>query len=216
MKGKEKLMLVAALILLVAALALLLWVYTMENRQMEPSQIIEIVPMATATPSDVPMMEPAPTPTAPAQSPTPVPTASAAQQTAPIKATDDSRFCTLTIRNTDVKVAYGVDEATLKKSPGWLTTSASPGEDGMCVIYGHRNRSHLRVLEKVEHGDAITVTMAGGTVCTYTVTDIQIYENTADLRLPLTEGKTICLVTCYPFRYSGSAPGKCVVVGRIS
>ena len=98
----------------------------------------------------------------------------------------------------------------MEKTPGWLTTSALPGEDGMCVVYGHRNRNHLKVLEKVERGDAITVTMDGA-VYTYTVSDITIYESTDDLRLALVDGRTLVLVTCYPFRYSGHAPGKCLV-----
>lgn len=119
-------------------------------------------------------------------------------------------FFTLSILNDTISVAYGVEENTLEKTPGWLTTSALPGEDGMCVVYGHRNRNHLKVLEKVERGDAITVTMDGA-VYTYTVSDITIYESTDDLRLPLVDGRTLVLVTCYPFRYSGHAPGKCLV-----
>ena len=103
----------------------------------------------------------------------------------------------------------------MDKTPGWLTTSVLPGEDGMCVVYGHRNRNHLKVLEDVKRGDAITVTMDGGTVYTYTVSGITIYEKTADLSLPVMDGKTLVLVTCYPFRYSGHAPGKCVVEAKI-
>ena len=53
-----------------------------------------------------------------------------------------------------------------------------------------------------------------GTVYIYTVSDITICENTADLSLPVMDGKTFVLVTCYPFRYSGHAPGKCVVTAR--
>ncbi|MCL2670734.1 MAG: hypothetical protein FWF10_01700 [Clostridiales bacterium] len=30
-------------------------------------------------------------------------------------------------------------------------------------------------------------------------------------KLPAADGKTLVLVTCYPFRYSGHAPGKCIV-----
>lgn len=75
----------------------------------------------------------------------------------------------------------------------------------MCVVYGHRNRSHLKVLETVKRGDAITVTMDGKTYI-YTVSDVTIYESTFDLRLPTVDGKTLALVTCYPFRYSGHAP----------
>lgn len=85
----------------------------------------------------------------------------------------------------------------------------------MCVVYGHRNRTHLRVLEKVELGDTITVTMKDKTVYTYTVSDIKIYENTADFKLPATDGKALMLATCYPFRYSGNAPGKYVITAVI-
>ena len=53
----------------------------------------------------------------------------------------------LTIHGKEISVAYGVSEETLKKSPGWLTTSAFPGENGMCVVYGHSNRNYLRILE---------------------------------------------------------------------
>jgi len=174
----------------------------------EPQPVVtpEVVVLQTAVPTATPEPIPTPAPTEEAKE-TPTSTKKLTSNT------QSSAAFTLKILGRKISVAHGVDETTLDKTPGWLTTSASPGQDGMCVVYGHRNRTHLRVLEKVECGDAITAIMPDGTVYTYTVSDIQIYENTADLRLPLTEGKTICLVTCYPFRYSGSAPGKCVVLG---
>lgn len=147
----------------------------------------------------------------PVQTPaeTPMPTVKPAQ----VEQGNSEAF-QLNIKGKTISVAHGVEEATLKDTPGWLTTSAHPGEDGMCVVYGHRNRTHLRVLEKVEVGDPITVTTAEGATYTYTVTDILIFEKTEDMRLPICDGKAMVLVTCYPFRYSGSAPGKCVVVGK--
>lgn len=66
-----------------------------------------------------------------------------------------------------------------------------------------------------EVGDSIKVTMADGTVYTYAITNITIYESTSEWTLPATEGKTLVLVTCYPFQYSGHAPGKCVVTARL-
>ena len=60
----------------------------------------------------------------------------------------------------------------------------------------------------------ISLSTDSGTVYIYTVSDITIYENTADLSLPVMDGKTFVLVTCYPFRYSGHTPGKCVVTAR--
>ena len=172
----------------------------------QPVATPEVVVLQTAIPTVTPEPILKPVPTEEAKE-TPTPTKK------PASTAKSGAAFTLKIKDRTISVAHSVDEATLDKTPGWLTTSASPGQDGMCVVYGHRNRTHLRVLEKVECGDDITATMPDGTVYTYTVSDIQIYENTADLRLPLTEGKTICLVTCYPFRYSGSAPGKCVVLG---
>ncbi len=178
----------------------------------EESAFVELQPVATPeivrielagmpTPSPVPI--PMPTPEA-TETPAPSPTATPSPKRA------GEGFFALDILNDTISVAYGVEENTLEKTPGWLTTSALPGEDGMCVVYGHRNRNHLKVLEKVERGDAITVTMDGA-VYTYTVSDITIYESTDDLRLPLVDGRTLVLVTCYPFRYSGHAPGKCLV-----
>lgn len=143
------------------------------------------------------------------ESPAPSPPA------APSPKQEGECFFTLDILNDTISVAYGVEESTLNKTPGWLPTSALPGKEGTCVVYGHRNRNHLKVLEKVERGDAITVTMDEGTVYTYTVSDITIYESTDDLRLPTVDGKTLVLVTCYPFRYSGNAPGKCVVTAQL-
>ena len=168
----------------------------------------EIVHMAP-TPSSVPVPVPVPA-SMPEVSGSPAP----APPATPSPKREGECFFTLDILNDTISVAYGVEEETLKKTPGWLPTSALPGKEGMCVVYGHRNRKHLKVLEKVECGDTITVTM-DGIAYAYTVSDITIYKSTDDLRLPTVDGKTLVLVTCYPFRYSGNAPGKCVVTARL-
>ena len=118
-----------------------------------------------------------------------------------------NRLGTLTIHGQDIPIADNVGEATLEKSPGWMPDSAPPGERGMCVILGHRNRKHLRPLEKMKQGDIISFAYPDGRTATYTVTVTIIYENTADWRLPAAEGDTLVLVTCWPFRYCGNAPG---------
>ena len=115
-----------------------------------------------------------------------------------------------------LRIDGSVDEATLDKSPGWMPESALPGESGMCVILGHRNRKHLRPLEKVEIGDELIFTYPDGRTATYIVSETMIYESTADWRLPAVDGDTLVLVTCYPFRYLGSAPGKIMIVGILS
>ena len=178
--------------------------------------VIEItVPTPTATvvkPVPITTIEPTQTPSSDATPPldeTPIPQVSSGQHVNEV-------FCTLTIKGQKIKVLYGVDEATLKKHPGWLESSAVPGQKGMCVIYGHRNRTHFRILEKAETGDTITITLADGAVFTYRVNEITIYESSDDFHLPAVEGKALALVTCYPFRYSGHAPGKCVVTATVS
>lgn len=179
--------------------------------EFQPVATPEVVHIELAGATDVPIAQTIPPTPAPTEEATPAPTVS---PTSHPQKKGDGLF-TLRIKDRTISVAYGVEEKTLEKTPGWLTTSVLPGEDGMCVVYGHRNRNHLKVLEKIECGDSIAVTMDDGTVYTYTVSDITIYENTEDLSLPVMDGKTLVLVTCYPFRYSGHAPGKCVVLSRI-
>lgn len=113
-----------------------------------------------------------------------------------------------------IPVRNNVDEATLRQSPGWMPDSVLPGEDGMCVILGHRNRNHLKVLESVKTGDEIIFRYLDNRTATYIVKEIQIYEKTADWTLPQSDEDLLVIVTCYPFRYSGSAPGKFQVVCR--
>ena len=169
---------------------------------------VEIKPIPTPKATNVISSTSLPSPTA-LPSPTPEatlqPTYPSAATPAPVQ--DGKAFFTLSILNDTISVAYGVEESTLKKTPGWLTTSVLPGENGMCVVYGHRNRNHLKILEKVTVGDIITATK-DGIAYTYTVSDVAIYESTSDWRLPTLDGSTLVLVTCYPFRYSGHAPGK--------
>lgn len=162
---------------------------------------------STPLPSHAAVLQSSPTPEATLQ-----PTYPSAATPAPVQG--GKAFFTLSILNDTISVAYGVEESTLKKTPGWLTTSVLPGESGMCVVYGHRNRNHLKILEKVTVGDTITATK-DGIAYTYTVSDIVIYENTSDWRLPTLDGSTLVLVTWYPFRYSGHAPGKYMVIARL-
>lgn len=162
----------------------------------------------TPTPSPVPIPMPTATPTA-------SPSASPIATAKPVTAKQGDTFCTLTVNGADIPVRYGVEEKTLEKSPGYLPSSALPGTEGTCAIYGHRNRNHFKALQNAEVGDSITVTMSDGATYTYAITDITIYESTSDWTLPATEGKTLVLVTCYPFQYSGHAPGKCIVTAKI-
>ena len=109
-----------------------------------------------------------------------------------------------------------VDEKALEQSPGWLNSSAKPGQEGVCVVYGHRNRNHLQVLKDVSYGDKILVSMPDGKTYTYVIESTEILESNDDLRIPTIEGKHLMLTTCYPFYYTGHAPKKYVVIAVLS
>ena len=120
----------------------------------------------------------------------------------------------LTICGSRIAVGSETSEEALKKRPGWLDTSAHPGETGVCVVYGHRNRRHLWVLEKVELGEEITVTVEEGSVFHYIVTEIDVADDLSEIVIPSVAEPALMLVTCYPFHYSGNAPQKYVVVAK--
>lgn len=153
----------AAVLAALSVTAIVLGILAFAPREQENTfvelQIVttpEIVHMefAAPTPSSVPVPVPVPASMPETiESPAPSPPAT------PSPKREGECFFTLDVLNDTISIAYGVEEATLNKAPGWLPTSALPGKEGMCVVYGHRNRNHLKVLEKVERGDAITVTM---------------------------------------------------------
>lgn len=117
----------------------------------------------------------------------------------------------ITILGKEIPVAYGVDEATLDQSPGWLTSSVKPGESGTCIVYGHRNRNHLQVLKNIAVGDQILITLSNESALKYIVRSIKILPTEKVLHFPITEDKQLLITTCYPFHYNGHAPQKMIV-----
>ncbi len=147
---------------------------------------------------------------------TPAPHSPSVPTTVPQVSVPHGAAFVLTIHGKNITIAPSVDEATLEKTPGWLNTSASPGEEGVCVVYGHRNRNHLQVLKDVTYGDTIVVTMPNGTAYTYVIESMEILESNEDLRIPTIEGKHLMLTTCYPFYYTGHAPKKLIVLAKVT
>ncbi len=166
----------AALIAALSILAVIIGI-ALSMQHENGDAFVEIKPIPTPKATNVISSTPLPSPAAVLpSSPTPEatlqPTCPPAATPAPVQG--GKAFFTLSILNDTISVAYGVEESTLKKTPGWLTTSVLPGENGMCVIYGHRNRNHLKILEKVTVGDIITATK-DSIVYTYAVSDVAIY-----------------------------------------
>ena len=178
-------------------------------------------PPAAGTPAPTPMVTEEPTPYVtddPTYEGTPRPgkTGSPHSPTTTSKHTVESGMAfTLTILGKNISVAGNVEASTLDKVPGWLPTSVKPGREGVCVVYGHRNRNHLLVLKDIDYGDEIVVTMPNGKTYTYIVEQTEILDGDQEMRIPVIEGKHLILMTCYPFYYSGHAPKQFVVTCTI-
>ena len=176
------------------------------------------VPPATSTPAPTPMITEAPTPYVTddqSHESTPRPGRTGGPHspaTTPKPTVENGMAFTLTILGKNISVAGNVEASTLDKAPGWLPTSAKPGKEGVCVVYGHRNRNHLLVLKDIDYGDTILMTMPNGKNYTYIVEQTEILDSDDELRIPIIEGKHLILVTCYPFYYSGHAPKQFVVL----
>jgi len=170
------------------------------------------VPDSTTDHTETVSPDPTPSVSAPASTNTPIVKTTPKPTTAPHTSPVYGQAFTLTILGVCVPVSIGVDNETLDKTPGWLESSAYPGEEGICVVYGHRNRNHLQVLKDIDFGDTITITLADGTVLNYTVESIKILEPDEELRVPFILGQHLMLTTCYPFYYTGHAPQKYVLI----
>jgi len=141
----------------------------------------------------------------PASTPVDIPKTTASQP--------NGAFAAITIK-TDMKngsytVMPDVYKNTLRHNIGWLPSSSLPGQDGTCVLMGHRD-TDLKILQYLKTGDEIVVER-NEIKFTYTVYKIEIVNSDSDLRFTAQSDTGLILVTCYPFRYSGHAPQKYVI-----
>ncbi len=111
-----------------------------------------------------------------------------------------------------VAVLEGTTSRTLRVGVGHIEGTALPGEPGNIGIAGHRD-TFFRDLKDIRTGDEIQLQTATG-LWRYKVDWVQIVapRDTAILS-PSTES-AITLVTCYPFRFIGSAPERFAVRAR--
>ena len=98
---------------------------------------------------------------------------------------------------------------TLKHNIGWLPSSSLPGEDGICVLMGHRD-THFRILQHLKVGYEIIVEQLYSKFI-YKVYKFEIVNSDSELRFDALADSSLVLVTCYPFYYSGQAPQKYIV-----
>jgi sortase A len=101
-------------------------------------------------------------------------------------------------------VNEGTDYATLRQGPGHYTSSVFPGEEGTCVVAGHRTTygAPFNRLDELEEGDEILIETEGNEKFTYLVMsqeavlpdDMAVLENT--------EYPSLVLSTCHPKFYA--------------
>jgi sortase A len=106
--------------------------------------------------------------------------------------------------NLDWIVNEGTDYATLREGPGFFISSAFPGEEGTCVVAGHRTTygSPFNRLDELEEGDEIFIETAGKEEFTYIVTGIESVLPTDISVLEYTSFPSLVLSTCTPKYYS--------------
>jgi sortase A len=109
-------------------------------------------------------------------------------------------------------VAQGDSDAVLRRAVGHLADTALPGEVGNVVLAGHRD-TFFRPLKAIRVGDAITLKTRTGDF-EYLVESTAVVQPTAVEELEPTGGRTLTLITCFPFSYLGSAPERFIVRAR--
>ncbi len=125
----------------------------------------------------------------------------------------ESVYATITIP-TDKKtktfdIYQDIEEATLDRHIGHLPSSVAPGEGGLCVLMGHRDRE-LKILKHTKVGDVFTL-QKNGCLFRYKVTRFDIHDNDEPLSFPAVNGSCLAIVTCYPFDFLGSAPQRIII-----
>ena len=111
--------------------------------------------------------------------------------------------------NVAVMVREGATESTLSRAVGHIPGTGLPGQLGNVGLAGHRD-TFFRPLRNVRKDDAIDLDTGRGTI-RYLVTSTQIVSPRDVGVLKASAGKTLTLVTCYPFYYVGSAPKRFIV-----
>jgi sortase A len=115
--------------------------------------------------------------------------------------------------DTELYVVEGDDAGELRHGPGHMAGTPMPGQDGNCIIAGHRD-THFRVLKDIRKGDAIILQTGAGQY-TYRVSGTQVVLPTNTASLKPTRDAELHLITCYPFYYLGSAPERFVVQAKL-
>jgi sortase A len=112
----------------------------------------------------------------------------------------------------DVGIVQGESPRLLERAAGHVTETPLPGEMGNMVLAAHRD-SFFRPLEHVRAGDEITVKTLDGDFHYVVESTIVVGQGDLWVLAPI-GGRTLTLITCFPFRYVGAAPDRFIVRAR--
>ena len=102
--------------------------------------------------------------------------------------------------NVSAAILEGTDDKALKYSVGHYPETAQPGEDGNCVLLGHRNYLYghfFRRLNELEVGDEIVIKKDENTF-TYIVSESFVVSPEDVWVLDQTTDSIITMITCTP------------------
>jgi len=108
-----------------------------------------------------------------------------------------------------VVVVQGDDDLSLRRAVGHIPGTALPGDSGNVVLAAHRD-SFFRNLGKLRTGDLIVLKDARGTQRYRVALAAVVAQDNVNVLKP-SNSSVLTLVTCFPFRYVGSAPDRYVV-----
>jgi len=122
--------------------------------------------------------------------------------------------------NLQIPLWDGAGIIPLRYGAGVLESSARPGQDGNCVILGHRMKAYgslFNRLAEVAVGDSVVITSVDGTQYTYLIDNVIPALLPADLinyiQIDSGTGKQLTLITCTP---TGVGSHRIVVIGHMA
>src|SRR5687767_11059826 len=110
-------------------------------------------------------------------------------------------------------VRAGSDSRTLRLAVGHIGGTSLPGEPGNIGLAAHRD-TFFRRLGEIRPNDVVRVVTPEGTYV-YRVEGTRVVDPHDTWVLDPTGDPALTLVTCYPFRYVGSAPRRFIVRARL-
>ena len=110
-------------------------------------------------------------------------------------------------------VRAGSDARTLRLAIGHIGGTALPGERGNVGLAAHRD-TFFRRLGDIRVDDQVRFVTPDGTF-TYRVEGTRVVEPADVWVLDPTKDPALTLITCYPFRYIGSAPQRFIVRAQL-